>query len=313
MQLSKNRLGILALVVGIAVFSVQDLILKLVSCDYPLHQAMMLRSVVAIPFLLVITQAFDGTLDTLWRPTWPFMLARGFLNFVAYTAYYLALAALPMATTVALYFTAPLMIVIFAVLFLKERVSADRWLALIAGFLGVLLMVRPGSMMFDWAMLLPILCGAAYAGSMILARVMGIKESAAAMAFWGNASFLIAALVLSLIFGWNEATTGHPSITFLTRGWVWPTHWDGFLMALCGPISAVGITLLTAAYRMGQSATIAPFEFSFAFWGLLFGWLFFSDLPDFLGWIGIAVIIGAGIYVLASEPEQTQAPEKAVE
>ena len=112
--------GILALVAGIAIFSVQDLILKLISGDYPLHQAMLLRSLTAIPFLLLITRYFDGTLRTLISPTWPAMLMRGLLNFSAYTLYYLALAALPMATTVALYFTAPLFITLLSVWLLSE-------------------------------------------------------------------------------------------------------------------------------------------------------------------------------------------------
>ena len=211
--------GILALVAGIAVFSVQDLILKLISGDYPLHQAMLLRSLTAIPFLLAITWFFDGTLRTLVSPTWPAMLARGLLNFLAYTLYYLALAALPMATTVALYFTAPLMIVVMSVVILREPVSAPRWIAVAMGFAGVILMVRPGGDLFDWAALLPILCSVAYAGSMIMARVMGTRDSAAAMAFWG----------------------------------------------------------------------------------ILWGWLFWGELPDTLGWLGIGVIIAAGVYVLRSE------------
>ena len=110
MRLSSTSTGILCLVSGIAIFSVQDLILKLISGDYPLHQAMMLRSLAAVPCLLLIVRWFDGGFGGLLSRTWPAMLGRGLLNFTAYTAYYLALAALPMATTVALYFTAPLLI-----------------------------------------------------------------------------------------------------------------------------------------------------------------------------------------------------------
>lgn len=294
--------GILALIAGIAIFSVQDLILKLLSGDYPLHQAMLLRSLTAIPFLLAITRWFDGTLTTLVSPSWPLMLARGGLNFVAYTLYYLALAALPMATTVALYFTAPLMIVVMSVFILGEHVSAPRWIAVAAGFAGVILMVRPGGEVFDWAALLPIFCSVAYAGSMIMARTMGARDTAAAMAFWGNIAFLGCAAALSLVFGWGGTGDGvHPSLAFLTRGWVWPSGWDLFLMVSCGFIAAVGLTLLTQAYRVAQSSVVAPFEFTFAFWGVLWGWLFWSDLPDALGWLGISIIIAAGVYVLRSE------------
>jgi drug/metabolite transporter (DMT)-like permease len=304
MTLSKNLNGILSLTLGIAIFSVQDLILKLISGDYPLHQAMVLRSLTAMPCLLLITRIFDGNLSSLFTPTWKVMLARGLLMFAAYTAYYLALAGLPIATTVALYFTAPLLIVVMSVLFLKESVSPARWIAVVAGFGGVILMVRPGSALFDWAALLPIFCGAAYGASMILARIMGEKDTAAAMAFWGNVAFLVCATGLALAFGWGGNAEGlHPSLGFLLRGWAMPTLLDGFLMASCGVIAAIGLTLLTHAYRVAQSSVVAPFEFTFAFWGILWGWVFWRELPDALGWIGIAIIIAAGIIVVQSEVE----------
>jgi drug/metabolite transporter (DMT)-like permease len=303
MTRSPQIAGILCLVVGIAIFSVQDLILKLISGTYPLSEAMLLRSLTAIPFMLAITRVFDGTLATLTTSGWPAMLGRGVLNFCAYTAYYLALAALPMATTVALYFTAPLMIVVLSVLLLGEHVSQNRWLAVLVGFAGVVVMVRPGGGLFDWAALLPVLCGAAYALSMILARTMGTRESAAAMAFWGNIAFLACAGGLAAVFGSGRfAEAGlHPSLGFLVRGWVMPTPLDALAMCACGAIAAAGLTLLTQAYRIGRSSVVAPFEFTFAFWGVLWGWMFWGDLPDAMGWVGIAVIIAAGVYVLRTE------------
>lgn len=303
MKLSASALGITCLIFGIAIFSVQDLILKWISGDYPLHQAMVLRSITAIPCLLALTLWLDGGLRSLISPTWPAMLGRGLLNFAAYTAYYLALAALPMATTVALYFTAPLIITVLSVVLLRERVSARRWVAVLVGFVGVVIMVRPGGDLFDWAALLPVFCGAAYAGSMILARTMGARDTAAAMAFWGNIAFLACAAVLSVIYGpGGYGETGHASLQFLMRGWAMPTLWDGFLMGSCGVIAAVGLTALTQAYRISQSSDVAPFEFTFAFWGVLWGWMFWGDLPDLWGWVGIAVIVGAGILVLRAEP-----------
>lgn len=308
MSAHPNRLAILCLCAGIAIFSVQDLILKLLSGDYPLHQAMVLRSLTAIPFMLAITWGLDGTLATLMTRGWPAMLARGLLNFLAYTAYYLALAALPMATTVALYFSAPLIIVVLSVFLLKERVTANRWIAVLLGFGGVILMVRPGGALFDWAALLPIFCGFAYAMSMVLARIMGPRNTAAAMAFWGNIAFLICSLILSAIYGTgNQTAAAHPSLAFLTRGWVAPTAFDALLMCSCGVIAAVGLTLLTHAYRIGQGSIVAPFEFTFAFWGIVWGWLFWRSLPDGLGWLGIAVIITAGVYVLRAESRRRPA------
>lgn len=305
--------GILALVLGIAVFSVQDLILKQLSGDYPLHQAMVLRSLVALPFHLAIVWWFDGRLSTITTPGWPKMLARGLLGFLAYTAYYLGLATLPMAETVALYFTAPLFITLAAALFLGERVSALSALAVAAGFAGVLLIVKPGSEGFDLAALLPILGAFGYALYMVAARPLGQTESAAAMAFWGNLCFLLCALALSVVYGSGaHAGASHPSTAFLTRGWVMPPPTDLALMAACGVIAAVGLTLLTHAYRIAPSSSVAPFEYSFMFWAVLWGWLFWGDFPDALGWLGIGIIIAAGLVVIRT-PAATEkaAPEGA--
>lgn len=299
MQMTATSRGIVALILGIAIFSIQDVILKLLSADYPLHQAMVLRSLTALPFHVAIVWWFDGRLSTITTPGWWKMLARGLLNFVAYTAYYLGLAYVPMADAVALFFTSPLFITLAAVLFLGERVRLFTALALAAGFGGVLMVVKPGGEGFDLAAFLPIIGALGYAISMVVARPLGRTESAAAMAFWGNICFLFCALALSAVYGSGAyAGASHPSLAFLTRGWVTPGLVDLFLMSGCGLIAAVGLTLLTFAYRVAPAATVAPFEYSFMFWAVLWGWLFWGDFPDGLGWIGIAIIVAAGMLVI---------------
>ena len=303
---SATTTGILSLVAGITVFSVQDLILKKLSGDYPLQQAMVIRSLTALPFLTLIVWWFDGRLSTITTPGWRKMLARGLLAFTAYTAYYMGLAALPIATTVALYFTAPLFITLAAALILRERISTAAATAVLAGFVGVVLMVRPGADNLGWAALLPIAGAAGYALAMVLARPLGRTETAAAMAFWGNICFLGCALSLTAIFG-SGAYEGasDPALAFLTRGWVSPPPLDLALMAACGLIAAIGLTLLTHAYRIAPSASVAPFEYTYMFFGVLWGWLFWSEMPRPAGWVGISIIIAAGLYVIRAEGRQS--------
>ena len=129
------------------------------------------------------------------------MLVRGVLAFVAYSCYYLGLAALPIATAVALYFAAPLFITVLSVLFLGERVGARRWAAVVIGFIGVFAIARPGTDLFEWAALLPITSAFLYAAAMVLTRRIGATETAPAMSTWGNGLFLLGALTLSAIFG----------------------------------------------------------------------------------------------------------------
>ena len=296
-----TALGIFCLCAGIGLFSIQDMILKLLSDSYPLSQAMMLRGLTAAPLLALLAMR-DGGLRTLFTPgTWA-MIWRGLVMFLAYAAYYLALPALPLATTVALYFSAPLFITILSVAFLREIVGWRRWLAVLTGFCGVVIMVRPGASLFEWAALLPVMSGLAYGLSMILARKLGQSETATAMAFWGNLVFLALAAVMALALGDGRFASGsHPSIAFLLRPWVSPTAQDAALMCGCGVIAALGLTLLTQAYRIADSNAVAPFEYSFMIWGVFWGWAFFGEWPDSIAWIGISVIVGAGLMVLWRE------------
>ena len=295
-----SSLGILCLCAGLGLFSVQDLILKLLSGSYPLSQAMVFRSLTALPLLLWLA-ARDGGLGTLFTPGTKAMIGRGFVMFVAYAAYYLALPALPLASTVALYFSAPLFITILSVPMLGETVGWRRGLAVIAGFGGVLIILRPGAGLFEVAALLPVLSGLCYGLSMIFARQLGARESAAAMAFWGNLVFLVIATLMALSFGGTTAPDLHQSLAFLMRAWVWPTALDATLMAGCGVIAALGLTLLTQAYRIADANAVTPFEYSAMLWGILWGWAFFAEWPDAIAWTGIAVIIAAGLYVLWRE------------
>ncbi|MFN7224361.1 MAG: DMT family transporter [Paracoccaceae bacterium] len=302
-----SSLGILCLCAGLGLFSVQDLILKLLSGAYPLSQAMVFRSLTALPLLLLLA-AFDGGLRTLFTPGTRAMIGRGLVMFVAYAAYYLALPALPLASTVALYFSAPLFITLLSVPMLGETVGWRRVLAVLAGFGGVLVILRPGGNLFEWAALLPVLSGLCYGLSMIFARQLGQRESAAAMAFWGNFVFLVIAVGMATGFGGDTPTGMHPSLAFLMRGWVWPTPIDASLMAGCGVIAALGLTLLTQAYRIADANAVAPFEYSALLWGILWGWAFFAEWPDSVAWVGIAIVVAAGLFVLWRERVAHAAP-----
>ena len=291
--------GIILLCLGIAIFALQDVILKWLAGDYPLSQVMLTRSVTAVPIMLVFVH-LDGGLRTLFTPGTKAMIARGLIMFVAYFAYYIALPALPLATTVALYFSAPLFITILSVVLLKEHVGPRRWIALALGFFGVALMLQPEGTGFEWAALLVLLSGFAYALSMIAARVLGGKETGAALAFWGNAVFLLLSLAISATLGSGayEGASDHPSVTFLLRGWVTPTAFDLSLMMATGVVAAMGLTLLTQAYRIAEASVVTPFEYTAMVWSVIYGWIIWQDWPRVIDWIGIAIIIGSGLYIL---------------
>lgn len=307
-------LGIASLLVGLVVFSLQDVIVKQLSGAYSVHQILAVRSLVALPLFLLLVRIEAGSLRALTSPRWPVMVVRGVAMFAAYTSYYLGLAALPIATCVALWFTAPLFITLLSIPVLGERVGGGRLLAVLAGFLGMLIMVRPGAALFDWAALLPVDAGLAYAASQLMSRWLGTVERASVQGFYGNCAFLTGALVAAALFGSGSfAGEHHQSLAFLLRPWIWPDGRDLALMASCGLIALAGLTLLTQAYRVAPATTVAPFEYTALVWGTLNGWLFWRELPGLPTWLGGAIVLGAGLYVLARERRRLPASSRTKE
>ncbi|MCY7305973.1 MAG: DMT family transporter [Rhodoferax sp.] len=290
--------GIAFLCLGVFVFSLQDAIVKQVSGAYPLTQVLVLRALVAGPILLVLVQMEVGWRAIFASGFWPLTVRAG-LMFVAYMAYYLAFPALPLADAVALYFTVPLFVTVLAGPFLGERANWQVWAAVAVGFVGVMVMLQPGSGLFNPAALLSLLAAAMYAGSMLMARSLGAVQAASVMSFYQNAVFLVAAAVVAAcLHALGIVHAEHPSLLFLVRPWVMPNWWDGMLIASCGVVAAAGIMLLTSAYKVAKANVVAPFEYSGVLWAPLWGLLFFAEVPRLTTVAGAALIVGAGLVAL---------------
>jgi len=293
--------GILCLVAGLAVFSIQDVVVKLLSGTYAVHQVLAMRSLTALPLFLLFAWR-DGGLGQLTTGNIGAMFLRGAVMFFAFTCYYLALASLPLATSVALYFTAPLFIMMLTVLMLGEPVGPTRWAAVAVGFAGTIVIVQPGATTFDLAVVLPILAAFFYAASQIVARRHAAAGNAVTFSFHANMAFLLGASLAGLFLGHGGFEgQSHPSLAFLLRPWTLPPLGDLLLMMLCGVVSATGSTLLAQAYRVASPPAVAPFEYSAIVWSVLNGYLFWGDLPAATTWAGIAIIVAAGLYVLTAE------------
>ena len=177
---------------------------------------------------------------------------RAFILFTSYTVYYLAIAALPLADAVALYFMAPLFIMALAGPYLGERVSWQTLATVLIGLVGVLVMLRPGAGLFDWAALLSLGSAALYGFSQLMARKIGETESSTVMAFYQNGAYLVGAAVVAGTFHLAGITHAvHPSVEFLVRPWVWPTLPDFLKMAACGFVASAGMILSVAGLPAG--------------------------------------------------------------
>ncbi|PZO75559.1 MAG: EamA/RhaT family transporter [Mesorhizobium amorphae] len=306
---SQNLKAFAALTLGVCVFSIQDVIIKELAGRYPITQAMTVRSVVALPLLLGLVVWTAGGLRSIFARDLGWLALRALVFFVSYLCYYLALAALPIADAVALYFTAPLIISGLAVVLLGERLRWHTAVALLAGFAGVLVMLDPGEGVFQWTGLLVVVGAGLYGASQIITRRIGSGVPAAVMTFHQNLALLFGAPLLTMTFaalGIREAA--HPSLEFLVRPWVWPTPVDFAMMASCGVIAGVAMTLLSQAYRMAPAARVSVFEYTAILWGPLWGFLFFAEVPRAATWAGAALICGAGLFALGRELRTRELP-----
>jgi len=253
--------GIAFLIAGVSVFSLQDVIIKWMSGEYPVHEIVFIRSLIAIVLILFIVR-FEGGLKSLWTRRPVVHLVRGCAFFMAYTCYYLSLASLPLAEAAALYFTAPLFLAALSVPLLGEEVGVQRWLAICIGFLGVLIILRPGASVVDPASILALLSALAYAIAGIVTRRLGGTDSSSSMAFYTTVLYLTVTAVIGLVLGDGALfSVGHASMEFLLRAWTLPSWSDLGLMAFLGLIAASAFYFLAQAYRVAQATTVAPFEY----------------------------------------------------
>lgn len=300
--LDRARLSIACALGASLAFSINDITIKSFSTTYPLHEVVLVRAVVAM-VLTVLLLAPRGDRLGVFRTSRPKAhVFRGLCVVVTNMSFFAALAALPLAETSAIFFVAPLLITAFSAWLLKEHVGIRRWSALCVGLLGVLLIVKPGTAAFQWAVLLPALSALAYASLHTMTRSMGLAESAATMSVYIQLTFLVACAAMGLVFGGGQwSGSGHPSLEFLFRAWSVPTAPHFGMLCVAGACSAVGGYLISQAYRSSAAGLVAPFEYSGLLLAAFWGFALWGEVPGAWSIIGIVLILGSGLSVALRE------------
>ncbi|MGI9462405.1 MAG: DMT family transporter [Aestuariivirgaceae bacterium] len=300
--------GILFLCAGLFIFSFQDVIIKYLSADYPVHELVFVRGLVATPLLLLLVHYDSGFSSLRTDHVW-LHIFRSILMFCSYLFYYLAIAAIPITTAISLFFAAPLFITALAVPFLGEKVGYRRWLGVGAGFIGVLIMLRPGLGVFEPAALLALLSAFTYSCAQLLARRLGLTDSASVMAFYAAMVFTyIGGLMGFTIHLTGFAPSDHPSLDFLLKPWRMPGGLEFAMLMIIGVISAIGFYLLSQAYRVGAANVVAPFEYTAMLWAVILTYMVWGTTPDAYTLLGASIIVAAGIYVLRRERLKLKKP-----
>ena len=290
---------------GMVCISLNDMLIKLLSDGYPLHQMVFVRSAIGIAVSLVILQMEGGL--RLLRTERPMLhaLRAGFIV-VANMLFFLALSVMPLGAATALFFVAPLFITLLAIPVLGEPVGRHRLAAVAVGLVGVAIMAAPGVDWGDvprWALALPVLAAACYAGMQVLTRKLGARSAASAMAIYIQGAFILVSLGFWTVAGDGRYSAGFDGgpMEFLLRAWIWPRTGDIWIFVLLGFLSAgIGYSL-SQAYRLGTASVVASYEYVALPLAIFWGWLIFGEIPGPAIWLGTALIAGAGLYVFARE------------
>ncbi len=293
------------ILVGMVCISINDTLIKFLSDGYPLHEMVFVRSAIGIAASFVILR-FEGGVSLL-RTDRPAMHAlRAVLIVVANMTFFAALAVMPLGAATALFFVAPLFITVLAIPVLGETIGLPRIAAIIVGLIGVGVMMAPG---VDWGgiprwnLLLPVAAAACYAGMQVLTRKLGGQSTAAAMAIYIQATFIVVSVGFFLVAGDGRYAGDGDSeaLEFLLRAWVWPAAGDIWIFVVLGLMSAAVGYSLSQAYRLGTAAVVASYEYVALPLAIFWGWVVFDEVPDPIVWVGIALIAGAGLAVFARE------------
>lgn len=297
-----NLFGISSAIIASVFFSVNDITVKFLSDDYALHQIILIRSSIGMIVLLAVFIPFEGGLSALRTKRLPIHILRGFLVVIANMSFFLALAVLPLADAVAIFFVSPLIITIFSVIFLGETVGPRRWIAVGMGLAGVIVMVRPGTGSFQLAALLPLVAALAYAGLQTITRKVGVTERAGALTFYIQVAFILVGSIMGLTVGDGRfGGTGDTSLDFLLHEWIWPSNGDWGLLVILGVSSTFAGYFISQAYRICEAGLAAPFEYTAMIYAIFWGFIIFGEWPDTTAWIGISLIVGGGLFMLWRE------------
>jgi drug/metabolite transporter (DMT)-like permease len=275
--------GMAYMLTGVASFAIMDASLKWLTQFYPSAQVAALRGLAALPVVFVWA-LYAGGAGQLTRIRWPLHLVRGVLSVFMMLTFTYALKQLTLSKAYALFFVAPLLIAVMSVFMLGERVQRTQWIAVVVGFAGVLIVLRPGAVGFGLAGTAAVLATAfCYALSSVLVKIIGRTDSTQSMIFWMTCMLAVGATLIAIP--------------------VWqPIHQQHFVqigtIAVTGAIGQWGIT---EAFKRAPAASVAPLEYSGLAWVILIDLFVWAAVPEWQTLVGAAVIIGSGLYLLRFE------------
>lgn len=296
-----NVRGIGFLLLALFTISLQSVAAKWLSGAYPVLEIVILRSLVALPFTLLLFR-YEGGRGLPKTQRHKLEYGRGLFLFFSYTTFMMGLAALPLAEISAIRNSGPLMITLLSVVILGETVGPRRWAALFVGFAGVLLIVRPGTTTFNLGSIFILISVLLYALTVMVTRKLYTTDSSATMSYYSTLVYLVGAAILApLVIMAGDMPGAHPSIAFLFRPWAMPTPIDFAIMTGLAVVWAAWMYFLARAYSLAQASVVAPFEYLALPIDVMWGFLIWGEVPTWMTWAGAFLTIASGAYILYRE------------
>ncbi len=276
-RLADGRRGILWMLLAIFLFVSMDAAAKYLSQSYAVPQVVWARYVFHV---LVVVLVLNRHVPRLLRSRrLGLQLARSLLLVVTTGCFFLALSLLPLAEASAIMLVAPLFVTALSVPLLGEPVGLRRWCAVVVGFLGALIVVKPGAGVFEWAALLPLAAASLYAFYQIATRVLAASDPPETTLLYTG---LVGALAASAVVPW---------------AWQAPDAAGWALMAVVGTLGGASQFALIKAFESAPAAVVSPFGYSNMIWATLYGLVLFGDVPEWTTLAGAGVLIASGLYV----------------
>lgn len=283
-----NLRSIYAMLIAVAMFSLMDTAMKLLSQTYPAVQVAAVRALSSMP-LVIGYLVWRGAFRNITKVRWSLQVLRGVLGIAMLALFAFGLRNLSLAEAYTIFFIAPALITALSVFFLKETVDAQRWIAIVVGLVGVLVVLRPtGEGMLTLGGFAILGAAACYAVSAIAARILARTDRTEHVMFW-----------LIMLMGFGATIIAAPN-------WVSVRAADTWLLVGLAISGFLGQIAITEAFSSGEASSVAPFEYSALAWGVAIDWLLWQTLPDEYTLLGAAIIIGSGIYLIRHERVHTE-------
>ena len=304
---TNNTRGIILIIIAMTFFAMQDALIKFIFEKAALYEIFFGRYLIAAILLYGYIKFKNQTVSL--KTYYPVLtILRVILHFVAFSAFFISLTYMPLATANALFFSSPFFVSIFAKLFLKEFIGIRRWLAILVGFIGVYIVLNPTFSDFQYKNLLPVFCAFCYAASMTITKYTSDKDNINTQLFYFYVIAILLCVVLYFFMGNGQFNNSDfdPTTQFIFREWFSNFEYTWKFLLFFGFAASIAFLCIFSAYIVASPSLVSLFEYSLIIMSMIPGYFLFNEIPSNRTFLGVLIIISAGIYIYFREKIRDQ-------